>query len=259
MPSSPHSRAGFSLPEMLTVLALAAVVLVALQQALVGQLRFHESQRAVSERNESVRNAMAVLGTTLREASVSGGDMEILASNRLRARVPHGSAVVCGADNNGLRVGIVDPRGQWVVGDSVIVRRGSGRHVDRISRIDPASPQVPCALEDGGSIVRLDQQVADVVTGSGARTFRSQVFESVARDGVQWLYRTDGTWQDLLVGPLDGADGFTVWYEDVTGAEVADLASADRVAVRVIARGPDVRGAAPLIRDTLLMRFGGRN
>lgn len=259
MRSSPRSRGGFTFPEMLTVIVLAAVVLVALQQTLIGQLHFHESQRAVSERNESVRHALALLGTTLREASVTGGDVEILASNRLRTRVPHGNAIVCGTDNDGVQVGIIDPRGQWVVGDSVIVRRESGRHVDRIARIDPAALQVPCTLEAPGSILRLDQDVPDVVTGSGIRTFRSHVFESVTRDGVQWLHRTTATRSDLLVGPLDATDGFTVWYEDETGAEVPDRASADRLVVRVIARGPDIRGVAPLLRDTLLLHFGGRN
>lgn len=255
----PLPRGGFTFLELLVVVALATVVLLALQRAVIGQLRFHEIQRSVSERNGSIRYAMAVLGTTLREASVTGGDVEILAADHLRARVPHGNAIVCGAGNNGVQVGIVDPRGQWVVGDSVIIHRESGRHVDRIARIDPAAPQVPCTLEAPGSIVRLDQQVPDVVTGFAVRTFRSHAFQSVVQAEAQWLYRTEGTWSDLLAGPLDAVDGFTVWYEDETGAEVPDLASADRVVVRVVARGPDVRGEPALIRDTLLLHFGGRN
>lgn len=260
MSASPlRRRDGFTFTELLVVVALGAVILVALQQLLFRQLRFHESQRAVSERNESVRYAMAVLGTTLREASVSGGDVEVLAPDRLRARVPHGHAVVCGAANPGGQVGIVDPRGRWAVGDSVILTRDSGRHVDRIARIDPAGPQVPCSLTGPGSVVRLDQPVPDVVPGSGIRAFRSHVFEGTTGGGAGWLYRTDGARTDLLVGPLDAADGFSVWYEDGTGAQVADRADAERVAVRVVARGPDVRGVTPLLRDTLLLRFGGRN
>lgn len=260
-PESTVRRGGFTLVELLTVITLAALLVVALQQALIGQRHFYEAQGGISVRNESVRTAMAVLGATLREASIARGDVEILTPRRLRVRMPVGTGVVCGIDNNGTRVGLVMTRGRWQEGsgDSVSVHLDTGPHADLLDRVDAPSNRVPCMEAAPGLIIRLDDRVPGVVIPSPARAFRSHLLESVVENGHQYLYRVDGTERDLLVGPLDAVDGFRVWYADLTGAEVATAALADRLMVRVIAQAPDRRGRPSFLRDTLQLTFGGRN
>ncbi len=259
--SGPGDRMGFTLVELLTVLALAALLIVALQEGLIVQRQFYEVLSGASVRNESVRVSIAVLGAAFREASVPGGDVEVLTPRRVRVRMPVGFGVVCGIDNNGGRVGLVTVRGRWLeaMGDSVLVQLSSGRFAGLLDAVDPASDRVPCLTASPGLIIRLDQRVPDVAVPSPARSFRSQIFESVVEEGKQYLYRVDGTQRDLLVGPLDVTDGFRVWYADRQGVEVADPALADRLMVRIIAQAPDLRGRPSILRDTVQMAFGGRN
>ena len=79
-------REGFSLPELMVVLALAALLVLALQQALLAARHFYEAQSAATDRNESLRLSLAVLGASLREANVARGDVEILGPRQLRVR-----------------------------------------------------------------------------------------------------------------------------------------------------------------------------
>jgi prepilin-type N-terminal cleavage/methylation domain-containing protein len=256
-----ENRTGFSLVELLITLALAALIFMALQEVLIAQRKFYETQGAVSARNETVRTSMAVLGAALREASVPHGDIQVLTPRRIRVRMPVGLGVVCGIDNNGSRIGLVAPQGRWdeTVGDSVVVHLTSGRLVDLLDQVDPTSDRVPCLTSSPGLIIRLDQRVPNVAIPSPARAFRSQLLESVVENGKQYLYRVDGAERDLLVGPLDLSEGFRAWYVDLQGVEVFDPTLADRVMVRVIAQSPDVRGVPSFLRDTLEMSFGGRN
>lgn len=259
--SGRRHRLGFSLVELLTALTLSVLIVVALQEALIVQRRFYEAQGGVSVRNESVRTAMAVLGAAFREVSLSEGDVDILTPRRVRVRMPMGFGVVCGIDNNGSRVGFVTPQGRWAVGmgDSVIVHLTSGRVVDILDAVEPASNRVECLTAYPGVILRLSNRVPDIQIPSPARSFDSQLIESVVEGGKQYLYRMDGVQRDLLVGPLDMVDGFRAWYVDLQGQEVADPALADRIMVRVIAQAPDLRGRPSILRDTIQMTFGGRN
>jgi len=256
----PHPRLGFTLPELVVVMALGTLIITLLFQALMGQRHFYEAQRAATDRNETIRFGMAVLGSAFRESKLSEGDVDILAPNRVRVRVPHGFGVVCGAETDGSRIGVVGLRGRWTAGpgDSLLVQRTSGGLADRMEQVQGASAQVPC-VSGGGLLVRLTQAVPDVVQGSPARSFRSQLFESGIEDGSHWLYRVDGGQREILLGPLEATEGFRVWFEDASGVEVFNAAGADRALVRIIARSPDVRGQPMVRRDTLIMTFGGRN
>lgn len=256
-----RDRQGFTLVELLTVLTLAALLVVALQQALITQRHFYETQGAVSHRNETVRIAMAVLGGALREGSIANGDLTLLGPRRVRLRMPLGSAVVCGTDPAGVRVGLVNVRGRWQAGvaDSVTIRRGAAATSLLLTQVAAPAPQVPCLAASPGLTLRLEQNVPDVDVPSPARAFRSQILEAVPGVDGQYLHRVDGAQREVLVGPLDPTDGFSAWYTDLTGAVVTDPAQAHRLAVRVIAKSPDIRGEASNLRDTIYMSFGGRN
>lgn len=252
---------GFTMAELMVVVVIGVVLLLVLVQALLAQRRFYQSQRAVIERNETMRFGIAVFGSAFREANLANGDVAILAANRVRIRMPYGLALVCGTNNSGTRVGIVALEGRWMagVGDSVLIDRGAlGVVAHGINRIDPISIRVPCVL-GGGAILRLDRPVPDAELGTAARAFRSHAFEVGSQAGSDWVFRVDGPTRDLVLGPIDPVQGFQVWFEDAQGLPVASPVNAERVVMRVIARSQRPP-TGPVVRtDTLLMTFGGRN
>lgn len=251
---------GFSMPELLVVVVLGVVVLFALQQTILSQRRYYASQRAAAQRHETLRIASAVLSSAFREANIPGGDVDITGPGRVRVRMPVGLALICGTDNAGQRVGAVKLEGRWVAGpdDSVLVHRTGGWSAHSLGNLGGPVNQVPC-VAGGGSVLRLDQNVPDVVTGSAARAYRSHLFE-VASDGTDhWLYRVDGAQRDVLLGPLAGAQGFQVWFEDAGGTVLPGPAGAERVGFRVLAGASEPPLYANGRVDTLAVTFTGRN
>jgi prepilin-type N-terminal cleavage/methylation domain-containing protein len=252
------ARRGFTMTELLVVITLSVLLVYALQRTVVSQRRYYAAQEAVSERHETIRIASAILSSALREANLPRGDVDILAPGRVRVRMPLGLAFACGTDG-ALRVGVVRVEGRWVAGagDSVLIRRAAGWDARRLVLLGGPVPGVPC-VASGGSVLTLDQIVADAVAGSAARAYRSQIFEIAAAGTDYWLYRVDGAQRDLLAGPLDGATGFQAWYEDAAGAVLPGPLGAQRVGMRVIARAyQPVPGSNR--RDTLRLTFTGRN
>lgn len=256
MRSASASRGGFSLPELLVVVALGALLVVALQQAMITQRRWGEAQRDAALRHESARVAMAVLSWALREANVPNGDAVIVAAGGMRIRMPLGAGVACGADSAGTYLGLAVVEGRWEAGpgDSVLVWRATGWTAERVAAVEAPGPLVPC-VPPGGRIVRLGRPVAGLAGGAGVRAFRSHVLELRSVDGEAWLVRSDGARTDPLVGPL-APGGVEAWYEDALGGRVAGPAAAVRVGVRVVAVG---RSPGAARADTVVLTFGGRN
>ncbi|MHB1192175.1 MAG: hypothetical protein ACYC6F_03935 [Longimicrobiales bacterium] len=245
--------------ELMVVVALGALLIFAMQQAVMTQRRYWSAQDAASQRHESVRVAMAVLTGVLREANLANGDAVILAPDRIRARMPLGLAQVCGTDVAGDRLGLVAAEGRWatLAGDSVLVRRSGGWTAEALTAISGPVPQVPC-VSAGGSVARLGRPALDALPGAAARPFRSVVLELAPDAGGSWLFRVDGAQRDVLAGPLHPTAGFAVWYEDASGAVVATPASAARVVVRVVT-APASGTPAGSRQDTVTLSFGGRN
>ncbi|HSG48954.1 MAG TPA: prepilin-type N-terminal cleavage/methylation domain-containing protein [Longimicrobiales bacterium] len=254
------ARRGFSMPELLVVVVLGVLLIFALQQTIMSQRRYYGAQRAAAERHETMRISSAVLSSALREVNIPGGDVAILAPDRFRVRMPLGLAAVCGTDAAGQRVGIVNPDGRWVAGaaDSVLIQRAGGWSAHAITSLTGPVVQVPC-VATGGAVLQLDQNVPDVVVGSGARAFRSQVFEGASDGAIWWLYRQDGAQRDLLTGPLAGAQGLRAWYEDAGGTVLPGPAGAQRVGIRVVARALEPLLYVSNRTDTLELTFTGRN
>jgi prepilin-type N-terminal cleavage/methylation domain-containing protein len=253
-------RRGFSLPELMVVVVLAAILVLLLEEGLMSQRRFYQAQSAVTQRHETLRFARAILSGALREANIADGDVDILAPGQMRVRVPYGLAFVCGTDATGQLVGVVELSGRWVAGagDSVLVQRSGVWSAHALTAVGGISPQVPC-VAGGGATLTLDMAVPDVSAGSGARSFRSHLFEIDTASGGYGLYRTDGATRELLLSPLDGATGFQAWYEDAQGTVLPSAVGAERVGVRVVARSVDTPALTTTRADTLTMTFGGRN
>ncbi len=254
------ARRGFSMVELMVVVVLGALIIFALQQALVVQRRYWSAQGGVTQRHEVARVAMAVLTGALREANLATGDVVVLTPGRIQARMPLGLGLVCGTDLAGQRVGVVAAEGWWAAGagDSMLVQRAGGWTAEAVTALGGGpDPLVPC-VPAGGTVASVARPVLDVVKGSAVRPFRSLIFEVALDAGAPWLFRADGALTEPLAGPLDGASGFRAWYEDATGVEVATPALAIRVGVRVITAAGTGVGASNR-QDTLILTFGGRN
>ncbi len=254
-----RARGGFSMAELMVVVALGALIVLALQQAVVTQRRYWSAQGAVSQRHEAVRVAMAVVTAALREARVAAGDVVILSPTRVRARMPLGLGQVCGTDVTGDRLGLVATEGRWAagVGDSVLVQRVGGWSAEAVTALSGPTLQVPC-VPAGGTVARLGRAAPDALPGAAARPFRSVVLELATDAGASWLFRVDGAQRDALAGPLHATAGFSAWYEDAAGAVVATPAGASRLVVRVVT-APGTGGVAASREDTVTLSFGGRN
>lgn len=255
-----RSTGGFSLPELMVVLALGVLVVFALQQTVVSQRRFYTAQHDVVRRHETTRVALAVLTAALREANLARGDAVVAGPATVRVRMPLGAGFACGADAAGQRVGLTVREGRWAsgVGDSVLVLGAAGWTAEAVAALESASPQVLC-VPAGGTVVRLVRAVPGVVPGSAVRAFRSHVLEVRVAGGTPWLARSDGAAVDLLAGPLAPVGGFRAWYVDTVGVATADPARAARVGVSVVT-GPRP-GSLPgrSRQDTLVLTLGGRN
>lgn len=247
------------MPELMVVVALGALIIFALQEAVIVQRRYWNAQGAASQRHEAARVAMAVLTAALREANLPAGDAVILAPARIRARMPLGIGMVCGTDATGTRLGVVGAEGRWAAGsgDSVLVQRTGGWTAESLVGLSGPTPQVPC-VAGGGTVARLGRAALDVVTASAARPFRTVILELGADAGGSWLFRVDGAQRDALAGPLDATAGFTAWYEDAGGAVVTNPAAAARIGVRVVSTSSPGAGAG-IRKDTVTLTFGGRN
>lgn len=254
------STRGFSLPELMVVLALGVLVVFALQQMVVSQRRFYAAQHDVVRRHETTRVSLAVLTAALREANLTRGDAVVAGPGSVRVRMPLGAGFACGADAVGQRVGLTVREGRWAsgVGDSVLVLGSGGWAAEAVVALESPGPQVPC-VPAGGTVVLLARAVPGVVPGSAVRAFRSHVLEVGEAGGTSWLARRDGASVDLLAGPLAPAGGFRAWYVDSAGVATTDPARAARVGVAVVTgpRPGSLPGGGR--QDTLVLTLGGRN
>ena len=151
---SPRRRRGFTVAEMLVVLALAGVVASAVYAFLAQHRRFYASVEAGALNHDALRVVWAVLGPDLREADPSTGDVVLLAPDSLRIRSPVGFGIVCDTRPANDRVALIEARGRLEPGaDSVLVHGSGGWRVARILARDPGGPVPSCPYGAGTAAV----------------------------------------------------------------------------------------------------------
>lgn len=95
MKSTPRARAGFSLVELLVILALSAIVMGGLLSVLVRQQRFYRGTADLTETRSQIRQAAAILPSDLRGVSTVGGDIIQMSDTSMLFRATIGQAVAC--------------------------------------------------------------------------------------------------------------------------------------------------------------------
>lgn len=95
MTESLRDRRGFSLIELLMVLALSTIVLGGLTSVLVRQQRFYRGSADLIETRSQIRQAAGIIPSDLRGVSTVGGDLIEISGTSMIFRATIGQAVAC--------------------------------------------------------------------------------------------------------------------------------------------------------------------
>jgi len=107
-------RAGFTLVELLVVLALLGIFSAAMVKLLLRQQRFYNSTSQLIQTRSQLRQTAFMLPSDLRGISRQGGDLAIMTDSSIEIRSVFGSSVVC----------LVNTVSSWI--STVPVRLASG-------------------------------------------------------------------------------------------------------------------------------------
>ena len=275
---------GFTIVEMLVVLAVALVVVGALYQLMMGQSRLYMKQDALMDVRASMRAASTLLAWELRQASAAGGDVYAIDQSSVTLRSIEGSGVICGEHVTQPRYAIWGTTGEFstTATDSALLfaagakgtQDDTWRVVALTNKWTTGGGDVSCVWDDGlgGNVVPdLVVEVAgntnEVKIGGAIRAFRKVEYSIYQDQGRWWLGRkvADASAFEMLTGPLrSSADsGLAFVYYDANGNTTADPAAV--AMVDIILRGESLR-KAPRVRqdpgfqqDTLTLRVWLRN
>ncbi|HUG42015.1 MAG TPA: prepilin-type N-terminal cleavage/methylation domain-containing protein [Longimicrobiales bacterium] len=252
-------RGGFTLVEVLVVLAIAGVLAGAVHRFLAQHRRFYAHVEAGALNHDALRVAWAVLAPDLREADALAGDVVLLAPDSLQVRSPVGFGVVCAADPSRGLVALLEARGRLLTGpDSLLVHGAGGWRVARILARDPAGPVPGCAYGAGTvAVLELEGGTGDLAPGDPLRAFRSWTYHPVQLGAAWWLARSHGADLEVLAGPLTTA-GLRFRFLDAAGAVTSDPASVARVEIAARSESPVAAGGEPR-SASLTIALRGRN
>src|SRR5687768_2714337 len=88
-------RPGFSLVELIVILALSTVVMGGLTSVLVRQQRFYRGTADLIETRSQIRQAAGIIPSDLRGVSTVGGDIISITDTSMVFRATIGQAVAC--------------------------------------------------------------------------------------------------------------------------------------------------------------------
>lgn len=271
-------RAGFTLVELTIVAVLGAIIVAALLQTLVTSQRTYSAEEVRIRNQQSLRMALEVLSSEVREISASGADIEAMEPSSMTVRVMRQFGILCDYDSTSSPLTLtVRKTGRWFsADDSVLVFADADQRIasddgwltGRISSTDttatcPSTMDVAQVLRVSGlGAGASGNKVTDVRTGAPVRAFRRYTYGLYEFTGGWYLGRKKGSDAAVrIVGPLlsPGDSGLVFTYHDSTGAVTADSSKVARVelALRVRSEMRDARGNP--LADSLRTRIYIRN
>lgn len=90
-----RNRRGFSLVELIVILALSTIVMGGLTSVLVRQQRFYRGSADLIETRSQIRQAAGIIPSDLRGVSTVGGDLIEISPTSMTFRATIGQAVAC--------------------------------------------------------------------------------------------------------------------------------------------------------------------
>ena len=279
---------GFTLVEMVVVLALMGIVMGALYQSIVATQRTTSAQFQRIDVQQTTRAAAMYVSNMLRELDAADDDILVSQTTSLRFRAMRWTGVLCE-----LPIAVAGQVQFTIRGDLLFGVRGLDPALDSIllwKEGDPASldddrwliggleSAVPgVCLDDGsaGTTVRgrflplpdpPGNELADVgvTVGSPVRGFQIEELSLYQEGDEYWLGRRTanraGVWEGVrpLVGPLMN-NGLTFSYFDINGAPAA--LTTQIVSIGVTVRGRSVRRVSGrgFLQDSIVTRVTLRN
>ena len=130
-------RGGFTLAEMLMVLALFGLVAGATMQIVVRQQRFYASAADMMSVRSNLRDVAVVVPTDLRGISSIGGDIFAMSDSAIDFRMPIGISIICVI--NAGRTTVVIPPTTLASRSAVTTLTGSPGTKDTVFVYDPGA------------------------------------------------------------------------------------------------------------------------
>jgi prepilin-type N-terminal cleavage/methylation domain-containing protein len=282
------NRRGFTLIELLVGLVLTSVVALSIYQVLVNNQRVHRQQTERVELNETLRSAVAILPTELREMQANdsmSGDIVAMSATSISYKAMRTLHFVCAPPTSaGTSGSIVVARNSTfglraldVTRDSVVIFAEGApetRADNQWLHANVSGISFGTACTGGGASMTLTLNgvypsggLASVTEGAPVRGYEIlQVLSYTDGLGDVWLGSrqfTKGGWATTqpLLGPLQ-ASGLQFSYFDSTGTATTTPANVARIGVTVVGltREP-VRAGGTLQRvaDTLTTHVAIRN
>lgn len=259
--------------ELLIVTVLGTLVLAAILQSLITSQRVFTAQNEQIRGTQSIRAAMAVMSSELREISPPQGDLVVMTADSLEIRAQRKLGVIC--DDPTLPLGTVIWNAIIVgdtidAGDSVFVfaDNNSLKQWDDVWILTTVAASVGagtvCAGNDTQLLTFNDPGGAfaadSVSTGAEVRTFEHVKYGLMQRTGQWFLGRrlSSGGWQPI-VGPVRANDGLQFAYYDETGSVTATASEVALIEVTVQTGGDVLGPAGEMVEDSVTVRIHTRN
>jgi hypothetical protein len=168
-----HSRAGFGLAELVTAMALGAIVTALIGTALLGQLRLARAATLRADAAEALRTATTVLHGEMRRADAT--DLRAVARDSIAIRAFRGSGEVCAVSGERMLMRyrgdrLPDPRK-----DSLLVVSADGAEsVHSVADVRYAA--APCPPADGEVTLQVRGGNGQLPVGAVALVFESGMY-----------------------------------------------------------------------------------
>lgn len=271
MNGDPNSRMGFTIVELLVVAVLGVLLLTAAYQVLNSNQRTYAVQSEKVRGQQSLRAAMDVLTSELRELSPAAGDIVDFTSDDIELQLSRTFGLVCQVDNGGEGVlGFFgsDPElmvlryGAWFTeGDSVVI------FADNNPDIANDDVWIPAQVTDVDTGASCNGSPAQVLAFAGqATTFaadavrpgapmRALVPARFRRTEEGNLWRSIPSGSGDLVGPVD----LELSYFDALGDPTTVAANVAQIEVKLKTSSGIRTSGGSQVRDSLVARVYPRN
>ena len=277
MTSKASSRAGFTLPEMLTVVSLGSLIVISALQVITTQTRLYTVESESSQLRGSLRAAASVVANAIFELSASEGDLIAAAPDSIRMRAAVAGGILCSwtSVSDSIWYGLPSVSGEFVANDSVFVYGVSDDSwsIGQLAAVDTgtaATSRIPaCFYGDSTTstapateaAVRITGITDTLTVGAPIRAFEHTTFALRERSNSGWLVRRIGSDSaQVLAGPLMLDSGLVLSYYDSAGDSTSNPANVDRV--EIFLRGLSneaISGGRGYLSDSLRVMVKVRN
>lgn len=257
--------------ELIIVVVLGALILAATLDVLITNQRIYTAQNSQIQGTQSIRAALAVLSTELREISPSGGDLLVMKSDTIEVRAQRAVGVACHDTILGIPAFRAFIIGDTIfAGDSVMVyaENSSIKAWDDAwipASVVSASYGTTCGSGSDSQHLVFSNATGflsdSVSSGAEIRAFEHIAYGLVNGGSSEWYLGQNvagGGW-DPVVGPLRDSTSLVFQYLDETGNTTATASEVTMIVVTVKTGGDVYDSNDNLVADSVTVRINTRN